>query len=118
MHQSRRVSGSTRPDLAHHPLVDLEAHGLRARDGSRSIPLSPLPFRLLRRLAEAPPGAVVRHDDLARAGWPADRVVFALAEGRVREQMHALRDTAEAAGWERDIITAARGVGYRLNMKP
>jgi len=93
----------------------LEAGALRldpgrheALVGERPLALTPTEYRLLEALVRAG-GDLVRHLQLARAGWPAEPDPDLLW---LKPHLARLRAKLDAAGGPE--IAAVRGVGYRL----
>jgi two-component system response regulator MprA len=113
-----RVRALLKRTAATDPVSDNGAHatGLRldaaahaARNGDRSVPLTPTEFRLLAALASKPE-AVVRRRELVAAAWPDGAIVhdntLDAYVGRLRRKLRELGSDAE--------IATARGVGYTL----
>jgi two-component system, OmpR family, response regulator len=80
-----------------------------ARNGDRSVPLTPTEFRLLAALA-ARPGVIVRRHELTATAWPDGAIVhnntLDAYVGRLRRKLRDLEADVE--------ITTSRGVGYTL----
>jgi two-component system OmpR family response regulator len=87
----------------------LDAATHSARNGDRSVPLTPTEFRLLAALA-ARPDAIVRRHELIATAWPDGAIVhdntLDAYIGRLRRKLRELEADME--------ITTSRGVGYRL----
>ena len=79
------------------------------RDGERTVALTPTEFRLLAKLGSHV-GAVVRRNELLRAGWPAGAVVhdntLDVYVARLRRKLRSLPGAP--------AIETAHGVGYSL----
>ncbi|MEA2341580.1 MAG: hypothetical protein QOG11_1657 [Solirubrobacteraceae bacterium] len=80
-----------------------------ATSGETEVPLTPTEFRILAALAGRP-GAVVRREELTRAGWPAGAIVHdnTLDQYVARLRRKLRRLDAGAA------IETVHGVGYEL----
>jgi DNA-binding response OmpR family regulator len=86
--------------------MDPQRHEVRV--GRHLLDLTPTEFRLLEALVRAG-GELVPHLRLARAGWPAERDPDLLW---LKPHLARLRAKLAAVGGP--MVTAVRGVGYRL----
>ena len=80
----------------------------KARRGTRTLNLSPIPLKLLEILMRASP-KVMKREELERAVWgdaPPD-------SDALRSHMHTLRAAVDGAG-ERPLVHNLRGIGYRI----
>jgi len=80
----------------------------KARRGTRTLNLSPIPLKLLETLMRASP-RVVRREELERAVWgdaPPD-------SDALRSHMHTLRTAIDGPG-EPVLVHTQRGIGYRI----
>lgn len=88
----------------------IDRHTLEVRRGKTTVPLEPLPTRILVRLVEDT-GSMVSRAELCELGWPK---LPGAAEQSLNTCVHQIRHALEASGPSDVRIETLRGRGYRL----
>jgi DNA-binding response OmpR family regulator len=107
LHALLRRSSASAATVAGDLRLDPVRHAVAS--GDAQVPLTPTEFRLLAALAGRP-GAVVRREDLARAGWPAGAIVH---DNTLDQYVARLRRKLRELG-AASAIETVHGVGYEL----
>jgi DNA-binding response OmpR family regulator len=106
-----RTRGAAPSSAERGPPLVIDPERRTARYAGRAVELTKLEFDLLAILAGAP-GRVHTRDQLVGRVWGSDH---ALTERTVDSHVKALRRKLGAAGAAASLITAVRGVGFKLS---
>jgi two-component system catabolic regulation response regulator CreB len=105
------VAEAAGPSPAGDGVLAVDPERRTARYAGRAVELTKLEFDLLAALAAAP-GRVYTRDHLVRRVWGGGH---ALTERTVDSHVKALRRKLGDAGAPATLITAVRGVGFKLD---
>jgi two-component system response regulator AdeR len=106
----RRTRRTARPRVRRVGALELDGQARHARTHGRRLSLTPMEYTILEFLARTP-GDVVTHHDLVQAM----RACEADCTAALGQRIQRLRYKLASAGVRAPVITAVRGVGYRLD---
>ena len=109
LRRSRRDAAATTDDLA--AMLQIDEARYSAEFRGQALPLTPVEFRLLKTLADAP-GRVFSRDQLLDRLYTDHRVV---TDRTVDSHIKNLRRKLDAASPEQELIRSIYGVGYKLD---